>query len=209
MATRKPALELYYDPAELDPEAPRLHVRKDDGVWELRDADAALLSTHAKLPEAIDAALERSNARFSEILVRGAVSPIEWSVRLNPEMVELARVLARERATWPMSLTAAMDAGTLRLTFDPDEVDGRAPKLHVRRENGEWEIRSVAGVLSTHPTQEEALATARSRVPDCGAEIFFESRSGRFLHRVARSPAELRYLDVCQSLYEDHHALAD
>ncbi|HLM66812.1 MAG TPA: hypothetical protein VK358_04750 [Longimicrobium sp.] len=209
MATRKPALELYYDPADLHPEAPRLHIRKHDGVWELRDADGALLSRSMLLPDVIDAALERSNVRFSEILVRGAVSPIEWSVHQNPECVELARVLAPERATWPVSLIAAMDAGTLRLTFDPGEVDGRAPKLHVRCENGEWEIRSVTGVLSTHPTQEEALSTARRRVAECGAEIFFESRSGRFLHRVARSPAELRYLDVCQNLYEDHHALAD
>jgi hypothetical protein len=209
MATREPPVELFYDPAQLDPDAPRLHIRKDDGVWELRDADGVLLSSHAKLPEAIDAAEARSNAHFCEILVRGAGSPIEWSVRLNPAMVELARVFARDRATWPVSLIAAMDAETLQLTFDPHEVDARAPKLHVRSENGEWEIRSVAGVLSTHPTQEEALAAARSRVPDCGAEIFFESRSGRFLHRVARSPAELHYLDVCQSLYEDHHALAD
>lgn len=209
MAKRKPSLELYYDPADLDPEAPRLHIRKDEGVWELRDADDALLSRSMLLPDVLDAALERSNARFSEIIVQGAGGGIEWSVHQNPECVELARVLARDRAPWPVSLSAAMDAGTLQLTFDPDEVDVRAPKLHVRNQNGEWEIRSVTGVLSTHPTQEEALATARSRVPDCGAEIFFESRSGRFLHRVARSPAELHYLDVCQNLYEDHHALAD
>lgn len=209
MATREPSVELYYDPADLDPDAPRLHVRTEDGVWELRDADDALLCRSMLLPEVLDAALERSNVRFSEIIVQGAGGGIEWSVHQNPEYVELARVLARERATWPASLIAVMDAGSLQLTFDPDEVDGRAPKLHVRSENGEWEIRSVGGVLSTHPTQEEALAAARSRVPDCGAEIFFESRSGRFLHRVARSPAELHYLDVCQGLYEDHHALAD
>jgi hypothetical protein len=209
MATREPPVELFYDPADLDPDAPRLHIRKNGNGWELRDDDGALLGEHAQLPEAIDAALERSSARFSEILVQGARGGIEWSVHQNPGLVELARVLARERATWPVSLIAAMDAEALQLTFDPDEVDRCAPKLHVRPENGEWEIRSVAGVLSTHPTQEEALATARSRVPDCGAEIFFESRSGRFLHRVARSPAELHYLDVCQSLYEDHHALAD
>jgi hypothetical protein len=209
MATREPPAELFYDPAQLDPDAPRLHIRKRDDAWELRDANGALLSRGMLLPDVLDAALERSSVCFSEIIVQGAGGGIEWSVHQNPEYVELARVLARERATWPVSLIAAMDAGTLRLTFDPDEVDVRAPKLHVRGENGEWVIRSVTGVLSTHPTQEDALAAARSRVPECGAEIFFESRSGRFLHRVARSPAELHYLDVCQSLYEDHHALAD
>lgn len=93
MAKRKPAVELYYDPADLDPEAPRLHIGKHDGTWELRDGDGALLSSHAKLPEAINAAEERSRVCFCEILVRGAVTPIEWSVRLNPAMVELARVL--------------------------------------------------------------------------------------------------------------------
>lgn len=102
-----------------------------------------------------------------------------------------------------------MDGGTHQLTFDPGDVDHGAPKLHIRREADEWEVRSAAGVLSTHPTQEEALAAARSRVPECGAEVFFESRSGRFLHRVARSPAELRFLELWQNIYDDHHELPD
>lgn len=86
-------VRLFYDPAELASDAPRLYIRKENGVWQLRDADGTLLSSHVKLPEAIDAAEERSKVCFCEILVRGAVSPIEWSVRLNPGMAELARVL--------------------------------------------------------------------------------------------------------------------
>jgi hypothetical protein len=168
MAERTPSVELYYDPAEPDPDAPRLHIRENGSRWELRDACGALLSGHAQLPEAIDAALERSSARFSEIIVHGAGGKVEWSVHQSPVFVEFARVLARGRATWPASLIAAMDAETLQLTFEPHEVDGRAPKLHVRSENGEWEIRSVAGALSTHPAQEEALAAARSRPPRLG-----------------------------------------
>lgn len=93
MATRESPVELYYDPADLDPDAPRLHVRKHGDTWELSDADGTLLSSHAKLPEAIDAAEARSRVRFCEILVRGAVTPMEWSVTQNPDMVELARAL--------------------------------------------------------------------------------------------------------------------
>ena len=93
MATREPPIELYYDPADLDPDAPRLHVSKRGGVWELRDGGGTRLSSHAKLPAAIDAALERSNVRFSEIIVRGANGGIEWSVHHNPECVEIARAL--------------------------------------------------------------------------------------------------------------------
>lgn len=144
MATHAPPVELFYDPADLDPAAPR--------------------------PSAPEQACG---------------------------------------CCWPVTLQAAMAAGAQQLTFDPADVDPGAPKLHVRREADEWEVRSAAGVLSTHATQEEALAAARSRVPECGAEVFFESRSGRFLHRVARSPAELRFLELWQNIYDDHHALPD
>ncbi len=110
---------------------------------------------------------------------------------------------------WPGSLRAAVGGGAQQLTFDPDGVDAYAPKLHVRREGDTWEVRSAAGVLVTHPTQEEALATARSLAGAYGAEVFFESRSGRFLHRVARSPAELRFLELWQNIHDDHDALSD
>jgi hypothetical protein len=93
MATREPPVELFYDPEDLDPDAPRLYIRKDGGAWELRDGAGELLGAHVSLPEALDAAEARSRVRFHEILVRGAVSHMEWSVRQNPEMVELARAL--------------------------------------------------------------------------------------------------------------------
>lgn len=104
MATRKPSVELFYDPADLDPAAPRLYIRKDRGTWELRDPAGELLGGYAKLPEAIDAAEELSTSRFHEILVRGAVSPMEWAVSQNPEMVELARAL---NETVPLEREAA------------------------------------------------------------------------------------------------------
>lgn len=98
MATREPPVELYYDPADLDPDAPRLHLSKRDGVWELRDGGGTRLSSHANLPGAIDAALERSNVRFSEIIVQGATGGIEWSVHDNPDCVEIARALNQGNA---------------------------------------------------------------------------------------------------------------
>lgn len=93
MATRNRKVELFYDPAELDSDAPRLHIRKDDGAWELWDDAGVLLGRHALLPAALDAALERSKVHFSEILVRTASGKHEWSVRHNPDWVELARIL--------------------------------------------------------------------------------------------------------------------
>jgi len=101
MATRKPTLELFYDPAELDSAAPRLYVRKEAGVWNLYDGEGVLLGRHPRLPGALDAALERSERCFSEILVRTASGKHEWSVRHNPDWEWLARLLnetdARER----------------------------------------------------------------------------------------------------------------
>lgn len=92
MARRKP-LEFYYDPAELDPDAPRLHIRKHDGVWELRDDADVLLAAYARLPGALDDALARSATQFSEILVRAADGAFEWSVRHNPDWEWLARFM--------------------------------------------------------------------------------------------------------------------
>jgi hypothetical protein len=153
MATREPSVELFYDPAELDPDAPRLHIRKDDGVWELRDAGDALLSSHAKLPEAIDAALGRSRVCFSEILVRGAVSPIEWSVRLNSGMAELARALNQPDA-------AERDAAASRRNFS-----GRRPRVDV----------SVCGAprvsSGTEPFQESMRRQGCRRSAACGAGL--------------------------------------
>ncbi len=95
MADREPRVKLYYDARELDPDAPRLRIGKRAGVWEMRDEEGALLSSHARLPDAIDAALKRSEMCFSEILVMATTGRFEWSVRHNPELVEIARVVAR------------------------------------------------------------------------------------------------------------------
>jgi hypothetical protein len=101
MATRKPTLELFYDPAELDSAAPRLYVRKEAGVWNLYDGEGVLLGRHPRLPGALDDALARSSTRFSEILVQAASGRFEWSVHHNPDLEWLSRFLnetdARER----------------------------------------------------------------------------------------------------------------
>jgi hypothetical protein len=91
---RKAHLRVYYDRRELDPCAPRLRISKRAGVWELRDDEGCLLRSHLLLPDAVDAALARSERCFSEILVMTADNRSEWSVRHNPELLEIARVLA-------------------------------------------------------------------------------------------------------------------
>ena len=95
MATRKASVELFYDPEDLDPGAPRLRIAKKRGVWELRDEQGVLLSKHPRLPDALDAALERSEKCFSEILVMAGSGRFEWSVQHNPDWLALARAVNR------------------------------------------------------------------------------------------------------------------
>lgn len=96
MATRKTPVELFYDPEDLDPQAPRLCVTRNGEGWELRANEGDLLSKHSSQAEAIDAGLERSKARFSEILVRGSTGRAEWVVNQNPEWLKLARAVDRD-----------------------------------------------------------------------------------------------------------------
>jgi hypothetical protein len=90
---RERPIDLFYDPEELNADAPRLRISKCAGIWELRDDQGALLSSHARLPDAIDDALARSAECYSEILVMAATGRFEWSVKHNPEFVVLARAV--------------------------------------------------------------------------------------------------------------------
>jgi hypothetical protein len=101
MATREPPIELFYDPADLDPEAPRLRVSRNGEGWELRGDDGVLLSKHPTQGDAIDAALERSGVRFSEILVRGSTGRAEWLVGQDPLTQDLSRILRSQFGTHP------------------------------------------------------------------------------------------------------------
>lgn len=91
----------------------------------------------------------------------------------------------------------------VQLTFSPDEVDPAVPTFQVRRDGELWHVRSDAGVLGTYGTRDEALCDARGRARGNGAEVFFESHSGLYLHRVARSPEELLFLETWGKLHGD------
>lgn len=97
MATREPPVELFYDPAELTPDAPRLYVRRNGTSWRLLDQNGDLLSTHPTQSDAIGAARCISKERFSEILVRGATDALEWRLDQDPEIVEITDRLRGRR----------------------------------------------------------------------------------------------------------------
>lgn len=209
MATREPPVERYYDPADLDPDAPRLYISKNGSGWELRDEDGALLSAHAILPEALDAAGERSTVRFSEIIVRGATGRVEWFVQQNPECVEIARVLnqavtlrraaavARRRvdvgAFWGHHVFLPVrrrrkEAGDGRATaaprpvervYDPSDLEPGAPRLHIGKDGGMWDLRDDDGqLLSRHGRLPEAMDAALARSNACFSEILVRTAGG-------------------------------
>jgi hypothetical protein len=90
MATREPPVELFYDPQDLDPTAPRLYVWRNGATWELQNETGDVLSTHPTQTDAIDAARRRSEARFSEILVRGSSGRMEWQLDQDPELLRIS-----------------------------------------------------------------------------------------------------------------------
>jgi hypothetical protein len=96
MATHAPPVERFYDPADLDPSAPRLRVMRNGAGWELQDDGGMLLSAHPSQGDAIDAALERSKVRFSEILVRNSTGRTEWRVAQDELTQELSRLLRQQ-----------------------------------------------------------------------------------------------------------------
>jgi Uncharacterized protein conserved in bacteria (DUF2188) len=89
MATRTPPVELFYDPADLDPDAPRLYVLRTDDAWELQDEEGAILSTHPTQRDAIDAGLARSAVEFCEILVRGSTGDLEMRLDQDPDLLRI------------------------------------------------------------------------------------------------------------------------
>lgn len=89
MATREPPAELFYDPQELAPGAPRLYVWRNGFSWELQDEEGVLLGTHPSQTHAIEAARRLSKQRFSEILVRGSTGELEWRLDQDPAVAEI------------------------------------------------------------------------------------------------------------------------
>lgn len=97
MATRTPPLERFYDPADLDPAAPRLYVLRNGTGWELRDEEGAVLSMHPTQRDAIDAGLTRSAVEFCEILVRGSTGDLEMRLDQDPDLLRTTRWFRERR----------------------------------------------------------------------------------------------------------------
>lgn len=86
MAMRELPDELFYDPADLDSDAPRLYVLRNGDTWELQDEAGDVLSTHPTRRDALEEAHQRSATRFCEILARGSNGRIEWWMEQSPAM---------------------------------------------------------------------------------------------------------------------------
>ena len=221
MATRGPPVELFYDPAELDPHAPRLYVRRNGSGWELRDDSGELLGTHPTQDKAVDAALRRSRARFSEILVRGSTGRAEWVVSQNAEWLKLTRAIDRDLARrrhgeleqMPEAGRRKVGAGVfpghrvllparyrhgdatpgvparVELVYDPARLDPAAPRLHIRKTDGTWQLRDEDGqLLSSHCRLPDAMDAALERSAVCFGEILIRSSSGEFEWSLRHNP---------------------
>jgi hypothetical protein len=187
MATRESSIDLYYDPEDLDPDAPRLRVTRNGKGWELRAGEGDLLSKHPSQAEAIDAALERSKARFSEILVRGSTGRAEWVVNQDPKWLKLTRALnqhPKPRARWWDWKNLRFDTGLrlivrskrlvagrerpVKLYYDVRELDADAPRLRISKSAGLWELRDEQGaLLSRHMRLPDAVDAAQARSEAC------------------------------------------
>lgn len=198
MTTHEPPVELFYDPAELDPDAPRLYVRRNGTSWRLLDENGAILSTHPSQSEAIGAARRLSKQRFSEILVRGSTDDLEWRLDQDPEIEAILDRLSGRRA-----MRRHFDVKNLRfdtglrlirtcrwlvpgrtppveLFYDPADLDPHAPGLRIAKGDGRWELRDDKdALLSCHASLPDALDTALDRSEACFSEILVRSASGR------------------------------
>lgn len=195
MATSEPPLQRLYHPDDPDPRAPRLHVARNGDGWELRDGDGALLGRHPTQRTAVDAALEQSRARFSEILVRGHTGEVEWLVDQDRARERLRRSVKRARRR-PGVKNPRFNAGLrlictsrwlvpgreppVELFYDPADLDPKAPRLHVGMNDGRWEVRNDCGaVLSRHSSLPDAIDAAAERSDVCFTEILVRESTGR------------------------------
>jgi hypothetical protein len=200
MATREPPVELFYDPAELDPAAPRLYVLRNGATWELQDEDGAVLGTHPTQRDAIEEAHERSATRFCEILARGSTGRIEWRIEQNSMTREAMEYWRKRRSRswrqrigvgafaghhvplrprWRYGEPAVGRAASVDLFYDPADLDPDAPRLCISKTHGLWELRDNEGtVLSCHSSLPDAIDAGVERSRLCFSEILFRGSTG-------------------------------
>jgi hypothetical protein len=74
----------------------------------------------------------------------------------------------------------AMREAPDELFYDPADLDPHTPRLYVLRAGEAWELQDEAGnVLSTHPTQRDALDAAHERSAVRFCEILARGSNGR------------------------------
>jgi hypothetical protein len=209
MATREPPVELFYDPADLDPAAPRLYVWRSGRTWELQDEDGIVLSTHPTQRDAIEEAHERSAARFCEILARGSTGRIEWRIEQSPMMREAAECWRKKnflrrqrigvgafaghhvplRPRWRSGEPTGGCPASVDQFYDPADLDPDAPRLHIGKTNGCWELRDEEGtVLSCYPSLPDAIDAGLERSQARFSEILFRGSTGREEWSVHHNP---------------------
>jgi hypothetical protein len=209
MATREPPVELFYDPAELRPGAPRLYVWRNEAAWELQDEAGTVLSVHPDQSAAVAAALGRSRQAFSEILVRGTTGEMEWHLEQPPALRDavdpcrsksLRNGRRRVELGWHGGFRRRMpcrwrDGGTtigrvpLELFYDPADLDPRAPRLRIRKRDGRWELWDEDEVLlGDYPLLPHALDAALARSAIRFSEILVLASNGAFEWSVHHNP---------------------
>jgi hypothetical protein len=79
-------------------------------------------------------------------------------------------------------------------------------RLYVVRGEGVWHLRQGRTVTDTYETRREAVDGARAIAKATKAEIFVDSYSGLYRHKVDQSPEAEEFLELLRRIHEYHKA---
>lgn len=90
---------------------------------------------------------------------------------------------------------------SVELFYSPEDLTPGAPRLYVARKDNDWELRDEDGVLlSTHPSQSDAIDAARDRSKVRFSEILVRGPTGRLEWQLDQSPV----WDPIREYYKKH-----